>query len=240
MPPDADRGDPPAPSESRLHYLAVLLATLAGLVDATGFLQLGGNFVSFMSGNSTHLAVSVTKVPKAALLTGSVIVAFVAGVVVGSLVSTAAPVRRKPLVLAATAFGLTCSALLQAFGWKVVAVIAMAVAMGCANNVFRAEDGPYVIGVTYMTGNVVKFAEALAAALTGKKRPWLPYLTLWLGLVIGAMIGAALFRAVGMNTLWFAAGAAALLAFVARNIKSPPMERVVVEPVSRAHSGEVR
>lgn len=39
--------------------LALLLAGLAGYVDSLGFLQLGGVFVSFMSGNSTRLAASL-------------------------------------------------------------------------------------------------------------------------------------------------------------------------------------
>ena len=40
--------------------MAVLLAALAGYVDSLGFLQLGGLFVSFMSGNSTRMAVGVS------------------------------------------------------------------------------------------------------------------------------------------------------------------------------------
>ena len=38
--------------------LAVLLAALAGIVDAIGFIRLGHLFVSFMSGNSTQFAVT--------------------------------------------------------------------------------------------------------------------------------------------------------------------------------------
>ena len=37
-------------------WMAVLLAALAGYVDSIGFLQLGGLFVSFMSGNTTRMA----------------------------------------------------------------------------------------------------------------------------------------------------------------------------------------
>ncbi|HAL05769.1 MAG TPA: hypothetical protein DCP26_00205, partial [Brevundimonas sp.] len=42
-------------------WLALLLAALAGYVDSLGFLHLGGVFVSFMSGNSTRLAVSLAE-----------------------------------------------------------------------------------------------------------------------------------------------------------------------------------
>ena len=45
--------------EVRGLVLAGLLAALAGMVDAIGYLHLGGLFISYMSGNSTQLAVAV-------------------------------------------------------------------------------------------------------------------------------------------------------------------------------------
>ena len=47
--------------DSRRWFLAACLAALAGYVDAIGFLKLGGLFVSFMSGNSTRLAVGLAE-----------------------------------------------------------------------------------------------------------------------------------------------------------------------------------
>jgi len=41
--------------------LAGLLAGLAGMVDAIGYLHLSGLFISFMSGNSTQLAAALGK-----------------------------------------------------------------------------------------------------------------------------------------------------------------------------------
>ena len=40
--------------DRRVKLLAAGLSALAGFVDATGFIQMGGFFVSFMSGNTTR------------------------------------------------------------------------------------------------------------------------------------------------------------------------------------------
>src|SRR5204863_9869629 len=46
---------------SRTIGLACALSALAGYVDGVGFLHLGGLFVSFMSGNSTRMGVSLAE-----------------------------------------------------------------------------------------------------------------------------------------------------------------------------------
>ena len=55
-------------------------------MDAVGFMMTGGFFVSFMSGNSTRLAVGLTQNAAYAVLALSLIVAFVVGVSVGAFV----------------------------------------------------------------------------------------------------------------------------------------------------------
>jgi uncharacterized membrane protein YoaK (UPF0700 family) len=218
----ADREETAVPTEQQLHYLAVYLAVVGGFVDAAGFLQLGGIYVSFMSGNSTQLGVSVSNLSADGLTAALVIGAFVVGVIAGSLVCTAAPIRRKPLVLTAVSLALFAGALLQMVGWKLPALAAAAVAMGCVNTVFRAEDGPYNVGITYMTGNLVKFADGLVGVATGRRQTFWPYLLLWLGLIGGAAAGATVFRAIRLESLWIAAAAAAVLAFASRDVKSVP------------------
>ena len=67
--------------------LACALSALAGYVDAVGFLYLGGLFVSFMSGNSTRLGVSLAEGhwSNAAEAIG-LIALFVTGAAAGSLI----------------------------------------------------------------------------------------------------------------------------------------------------------
>jgi uncharacterized membrane protein YoaK (UPF0700 family) len=197
--------------------LAICLAMLAGFVDAVGFLKLGGLFVSFMSGNSTRLAVGLAEGSILAVRAGLLIAAFVIGVVAGSLLSARAA-NRKATVLATVSAVLFAAAMLDLLGLGTTATAAMAIAMGCANTVFQ-RDGEVSIGVTYMTGTLVKLGQRIADALHGGDRTaWIPYLLLWLGLVMGAVAGSIGYIRIGMASLWIAASGAALLALVARQI----------------------
>lgn len=201
--------------DRRSRALAICLATLAGYVDALGFMESRGFFVSFMSGNSTRLGVGLAGLTGSAAAAGGLIAAFVAGVMVGSLSGRAVRRRRQAAVLLVVAGLLAAAAGLGAAGMTVVAIGAAAMAMGAENAVFE-RDGEVSLGVTYMTGALVKLGQRLAGALTGGDRwGWSPYLLLWLGLVGGAVTGALLYPQVGLSGLWIAAGAAALLAALA-------------------------
>ncbi|MEO8722501.1 MAG: YoaK family protein [Sphingobium sp.] len=201
--------------DRRLRSLAVLLAMLAGFVDAIGFLKLGGMFVSFMSGNSTRLAVGIATGSGAALLAATLIAAFVAGVVAGSLLSAAVPHSRKTVVLIGVAILLATAALLSRWHLERGAMPVMAFAMGCANTVFQ-RDGEVSVGVTYMTGALVKVGQRIGAAfLGGDPLGWLPYLLLWFGLVTGGILGAVSYSFIGMDCLWGASAAAFILASLA-------------------------
>ena len=88
----------------------------------------------------------------------------------------------------------------------------LAAAMGTENGVFQ-RDGEVTIGVTYLTGSLVKLGQKLAGALMGDadRWAWLPYLLLWLGFVAGVILGAGAHAAWGWRALWFAAAASAAL-----------------------------
>ncbi|WP_157219710.1 YoaK family protein [Flavisphingomonas formosensis] len=191
--------------------LAFGLAVLAGYVDAMGFLKLGGLFVSFMSGNSTRLGIGLAQGSGAAAVAAGLIAAFVAGVMGGSILTALVPKMRKAAALGLVTMGLFGAAVLQRIGFDAVALGAMAATMGCTNTVFQHE-GEVTIGVTYITGALVKLGQRLAGAwLGGDRTAWIPYLGLWLSLVSGAAAGALAFARLGLDGLWLACMAAAAL-----------------------------
>jgi uncharacterized membrane protein YoaK (UPF0700 family) len=198
--------------DRRLKLMAACLSALAGYVDAIGFIKLGGFFISFMSGNSTRLAVGLAQGSAHALIAAGLVASFVIGVVTGSLAGKAANKHRRRADLILVAILLAAAAALGSLGAPSAAIVAMALAMGAENAVFE-QDGEVHIGLTYMTGTLVKMGQRIAAALLGGDRwAWRPYLLLWLGLIFGATAGAAIYPHLGLNGLWIAAGAAALLA----------------------------
>jgi uncharacterized membrane protein YoaK (UPF0700 family) len=202
--------------DKRTRMLAASLAAVAGYVDATGFLASKGFFVSFMSGNSTRLAVGTVERATDAAAALALITIFVVGVVIGSLVGRRAGRHQRSSVIALVACTLGLAALLAALNLPHAALGLMALAMGAENAIFEAE-GEVQIGLTYMTGTLVKFGQRLGTALSGGDRwSWAPYAMLWLGLVAGAVLGAAMFPLVGFSSLWLPAALLALLALTVR------------------------
>ena len=199
-------------------FLAASFSGVAGFVDATGFLLTGGFFVSFMSGNTTRLAIGIAEGSAAAGFAAALIGLFVGGVVLGTLVGRRNPAKRHPAVLLLVTLLLAAAAILHALGFGRVVVIPMVLAMGAENTVF-AEDGDVRIGLTYMTGTLVKLGKRITAALLGGDRfGWLRYLLLWVGLLVGAVAGAVAFRYVGAAALWGAVAIMAGLTMVAARL----------------------
>jgi uncharacterized membrane protein YoaK (UPF0700 family) len=193
------------------------LSALAGYVDGIGFLHLGGLFVSFMSGNSTRMGVSLAQghwqnVAEALGLIGL----FVTGAAAGSLIVLGRGAHRQSRVLLAEALLLAIAALCYAFGVPNFAIAAMVLAMGLENAVFQI-DGGAGLGLTYITGALVKVGQLAAMALTGGPRwAWAPNLMLWAALVAGSVCGALAYHWLNLAAIWFAALAAlGLSAFVA-------------------------
>lgn len=188
--------------------LALGLAGLAGLVDATGFVVAGGYFTSFMSGNTTRMGVELVERPMLALAPLGLIGCFLAGVIAGAMVGKQVRGRHKRVLLGLVAATLSTGAGLLAAGQPVPFLALSAMAMGCANNVF-ARDGEVTVGVTYMTGALVRFGQGVAARLAGEPlASTRGYGLLWGALAAGAAAGGALCLVAPL----LAAGLAALAA----------------------------
>lgn len=200
-------------TESPLIAVAVCLAALAGFVDALAFTSLGGFFASFMSGNSTRLGVGLGQgIGGDALVAGGLILSFVSGVIVASVIVRAAGARHKAAVMAVVTALLALAAIVATVTPGPLVLVLLAAAMGTENGVFN-RDGEVTIGLTYMTGSLVRIGQKLAGALMGDQDRWgwIPYLALWLGFLAGVVSGAASQLRWGWDALWLAAVIAAVL-----------------------------
>jgi uncharacterized membrane protein YoaK (UPF0700 family) len=197
--------------------LAALLAALAGLVDAIAYLHLNGLFVSFMSGNSTQLAVALGqgKLAEAGTV-AELIASFVLGAAAGQILADLSGRWHVTWVLLAVAILLTVSALLA------TAAEPMAFAMGAMNaSMHRAGNVP--VSLTFVTGVLLRFGQGLGDLLTGRATGWNWLLqgAPWIGLIAGATIGGFAYFRLHEAVIWVPVGLAGLLAACSAAMPQP-------------------
>ncbi len=188
--------------------MAGALSLAAGFVDAVGFIHLGGYFVSFMSGNSTRAGASLAEGnPVGFILAMGLVGAFTVGVVTASILRRLVPGRKRMWILLYVIAALGSAALLYDLNWLVwLPPPVIALAMGAENVIFE-RDGEVSIGLTYMTGTLVKMGQQMGAALTGGNRlGWVRYLFLWLSLTMGSILGGFAYFALNLDALWISVG----------------------------------
>lgn len=211
---------------------ALCLSALAGYIDAIGFLELGGYFVSFMSGNSTRLAVALSEnlaTPISWL--GGIIGLFVLGAALGNIAGHCSTPERRPftILLLITAI-LLIAALSHTGNMPQLSILLTALAMGAANMILQ-RDKDMSIGVTYMSGTLVKIGQRLSDVLFGGDTwAWLPYLFLWLSLIAGGITGTILFHLLGLNSLWLAVAWSGALALSARRLNGSVTQKNLYKP----------
>jgi uncharacterized membrane protein YoaK (UPF0700 family) len=182
--------------------LSLMLAAIAGFVDAAGYLLLFHLFTAHMSGNSAAMGAFLGQNNwREALHRAFPIPVFVVGVVIGALLTEISLQRnfRSPYALA-LAVEMVLLALLLLFGGDVhnqngrqfYALAALpALAMGMQNATLR-RVGSLHIRTTYVTGMLTNFAEAGAEYILGAKprRAMLWQMTLYGGLWVAFAAGA--------------------------------------------------
>ncbi|WP_372707771.1 YoaK family protein [Brevundimonas sp.] len=127
---------------------------------------------------------------------------FLVGVVMGATVARRFGEDRRSAVLAVEAVLLLIGAGLCTAGWRELGMVAVVLAMGVENAVFQRQ-GDVGVGLTYMTGTLVRMGQRIATALHGGARwDWIPFLLLWIGLSVGGAIGAVSFLRFDVLALW--------------------------------------
>ncbi len=190
---------------SQLHrdyVIAVLLLLLAGFVDAISFVVLGGNFVSFMSGNSTIMASSIAAGKWGlAGLTGGLIGTFFAGAAAGAAIYHWGGAHAQRLVLLAVLVVLSVGITIATIGPLTPGMLVVAAGTGILNAALLSS--PVGGALTYVTGTLVKSAQGLVQGLAeGDPWRWLRTLWMWLVFCLGAVAGGVAQRAAGTASLW--------------------------------------
>ncbi|MBP2398280.1 YoaK family protein [Glutamicibacter protophormiae] len=206
-------------------FFAGAITAMAGFVDGVGFIHLGGYFLSFMSGNSTRSS--------AALLTGDAggwamamgfVGSFVGGVVLATVLTARAARYRRPIVMYLSGALLVTAALLGSLGTLGFGGACLLAASMGAVNVSYTRSGEVSLGLTYMTGTLVKLGQHLGGAilglLTGSDRGagrllWVRYAVLWAMITLGSLAGVFAYLHLGLSSLWIAAGGMLLWATLA-------------------------
>ena len=208
---------PDAVPERRVMVLAGLLAALAGFVDATGYLHLSGLFVSYMSGNSTQLAVALGQgdLDEAGTI-AELIALFVLGAAAGQILAGFAGKWHLTWVLIGVAI------LLAIAGALGTSPEPMVLAMGALNAAMH-RAGSIPVSLTFVTGVLVRFGQGLGDFITRRTRGWnwLVQAVPWVGLIIGAMLGGAAYLRIAEAVIWVPVGFAGLIAAYSVTIPQP-------------------
>ncbi|RBL68823.1 DUF1275 domain-containing protein [Pseudomonas sp. MWU13-2625] len=196
--------------------LVASLSVLAGMTDAIGFMA-SGDFVSFMSGNTTRLAVAISDGDLGLTLRLIIlVVTFVIGNALGIVIGRLGGRRTLPLLLCIAT--LLCLAAAWPYDTQLPALLAAIIAMGMLNAAVEEVNG-LPVGLTYVTGALSRFGRGLGRWMLGERRNgWRVQLVPWSGMFIGAILGAVLEQHFGLRALFASGFLAAVLGVLSLSI----------------------
>ena len=196
--------------------MVAALSVLAGMTDAIGFMA-SGDFVSFMSGNTTRLAVAISDGDVSLTLRLVIlVVTFILGNALGVVIGRLGGRRALPLLLCIAT--LLCGAAAWPSEVQLPALLAAIIAMGMLNAAVEEVNG-LAVGLTYVTGALSRFGRGLGRWILGERRNgWRVQLVPWSGMFIGAILGAVLEHHLGLKALYASGLLAALIGLVSLKI----------------------
>ncbi|KRA79733.1 DUF1275 family protein [Altererythrobacter sp. Root672] len=198
-------------AERALVQLAAMLAALAGMVNAAGFLAFGHVFLASPDANPTVLGASLPGSYAVALFAGAMILSFVAGVVLITLVSHQSARFRRTTALFGTAIALAAAYAAFTAGVAFAPAVLLAVAMGGAHCIFE-RDNPDLQQAMSPSAQIVRFGEGLVGGRNGANhRQTGLHASFWLAFVFGGLAGTGAWIALDARAFALAAGLAGLL-----------------------------
>lgn len=200
--------------------LGLILTGCAGFIDAVGFIELGGFYTSFMSGNTTQLGTGQSQAT-ALLLPFGLIVMFFLGSVAGSLAALRNSRWGPSYVLVLVMLSLATTLLLLLLGVPPSLAMLILAAGAGAQNATLPFTGGARLGTTFVSGTLFAAGQDLAGAIQGTapRWRWLQHLQVWAALLLGAFVGATVYSLFGVLALLLPglAYAGLFVAFAVRN-----------------------
>jgi uncharacterized membrane protein YoaK (UPF0700 family) len=192
--------------------LVALISFIAGMTDAVG-LVLSGDFVSFMTGNTTRAAIALGNgATHHGLVLLAAILIFVCGNALGVVLAHAAS-RPAFVVLGWVSVLLSIASTLSSPAAAASQFYLVVLAMGMVNATVEHVEG-LPIGLTYVTGALSRFGRGIGRMIVGDRDfAWTMQIVPWIGMLAGAVVGALLVHQFAAKALLFVALMTLIVAF---------------------------
>lgn len=202
--------------------LVASISFLAGMTDAVGLL-LSGDFVSFMTGNTTRAALSFAGGDYVhAVILFAALWVFIFGNALGIVLAHTLSARRAFVVLASVSILLAIASILPSADFGRLQFFLLVLAMGMINATVEHIEG-LPIGLTYITGALSRFGRGIGRWLVGDRNPsgWLIQCVPWTGMACGAVTGAFVTTYAPGHALWIVSLAALSVALATTLLPRP-------------------
>jgi uncharacterized membrane protein YoaK (UPF0700 family) len=213
--------------------LVAAISFIAGMTDAVGLL-LSGDFVSFMTGNTTRAALSFADGDYGhALVLFFALWVFILGNALGIVLAHTLSARRAFVVLSAVAILLAAASVAPPERIRLQFYLVV-LSMGMINATVEHIEG-LPIGLTYVTGALSRFGRGIGRWLIGDRNPggWLIQCVPWTGMACGALCGAFLTGYAADKALW-AVSFVALCVALATAFLPRPLQLHFQQPIKPA------
>lgn len=198
-------------AERALVQLAVMLALLAGSINAIGFLAFGHVFLASPEATTTVLGASLPGSLALAQFAGGMVMSFVGGVTLTTLIAHRSGQYRRTTVLVCTSIWLIAAYLTFRLNVAIIPAVLLAMAMGGAHCIFERDD-PRLQEAMSPSAQIARFGEAMAGMRNGANHRQLGlHASFWLAFVIGGLAGAGAWIALDAQSFALAAALAGML-----------------------------